>query len=249
MVAAHWMSPDWMARCREACGILRIVTSRPFFLKMPASLASVSGAKPVQPEMADGDLGRPARRQGWRQPQSRERRGEQSCVHDVVSRRRTLRPPMMHRTMAKGRVNRAAAVRMCGTRPYFPLFPRSKRRSIDRRAEVRRHEHPQSRFPPIARDRGDPDPRRRAEPQDRRGREAPGPSRGQAAPRLLDLPVRRSGSVLLQRRSIAKSFGRLWANTCCGHPRAGEQTLPAAHRRLGEELGASAALAYGFRAR
>jgi hypothetical protein len=28
-----------------------MVTSRPFFLKMPASLASVSGAKPVQPDM------------------------------------------------------------------------------------------------------------------------------------------------------------------------------------------------------
>ncbi len=50
-----------------------------------------------------------------------------------------------------------------------------------------------------------------------------------------------SGRVLLQRRSIAKYHsGGLWANTCCGHPRAGEQTLPAAHRRLGEELGASA---------
>ncbi len=59
-----------------------------------------------------------------------------------------------------------------------------------------------------------------------------------------------SGRVLLQRRSIAKYHsGGLWANTCCGHPRAGEQTLPAAHRRLGEELGAAAALTYGFRAR
>ena len=28
-----------------------MVTSRPFFLKMPASFASVSGAKPVHPEM------------------------------------------------------------------------------------------------------------------------------------------------------------------------------------------------------
>src|SRR5262249_21324185 len=33
------------------CGILLIVASMPFFLKMPASLASVSGAKPVQPLM------------------------------------------------------------------------------------------------------------------------------------------------------------------------------------------------------
>ncbi len=51
VVAAHWMAPEAMARWRSFCGILLIVTSRPFFLKMPASLASVSGAKPVQPEM------------------------------------------------------------------------------------------------------------------------------------------------------------------------------------------------------
>src|SRR5687767_3388595 len=51
VVAAHWMSPDWIARWRLACGTFLIVTSRPFFLKMPASLASVRGAKPVQPEM------------------------------------------------------------------------------------------------------------------------------------------------------------------------------------------------------
>ena len=59
-----------------------------------------------------------------------------------------------------------------------------------------------------------------------------------------------AGRVLLQRRAITKYHsGGLWANTCCGHPRAGEQTLPAAHRRLGEELGAGAILSYGFRAR
>src|SRR4051812_7908805 len=40
-----------MARCRLACGIFLMVTSRPFLAKMPASLASVSGAKPVQPEV------------------------------------------------------------------------------------------------------------------------------------------------------------------------------------------------------
>ena len=42
---------DAIARWRLACGIFLIVTSRPFLAKMPASLASVSGAKPVQPEM------------------------------------------------------------------------------------------------------------------------------------------------------------------------------------------------------
>src|SRR6266581_9659016 len=47
-----------MARCRSFCGIFLIVTSTPFFLKMPASLASVSGAKPVQPEIPIATLGR-----------------------------------------------------------------------------------------------------------------------------------------------------------------------------------------------
>src|SRR5262245_15036091 len=45
------MSPDAMARWRSFCGIFFSVTSRPFFLKMPAWLASVSGAKPVHPEI------------------------------------------------------------------------------------------------------------------------------------------------------------------------------------------------------
>src|SRR5262245_50809786 len=51
VVAAHWMSPDAMARCRLACGIFLMVTSRPFLAKIPASLAKVRGAKPVHPEM------------------------------------------------------------------------------------------------------------------------------------------------------------------------------------------------------
>ena len=56
--------------------------------------------------------------------------------------------------------------------------------------------------------------------------------------------------MLLQRRSRAKyhSAGQ-WANSCCGHPRPGESTLRAARRRLKEELGASAALHFSFRAR
>ncbi len=59
-----------------------------------------------------------------------------------------------------------------------------------------------------------------------------------------------AGHILLQRRFAGKYHsGGLWANTCCGHPRVGEKTLPAAKRRLGEELGASADLTFGFRAR
>src|SRR5882757_2085129 len=45
------MTPEVMVRWRSFCGIFWIVTSRPLALKMPASLASVSGAKPVHPEM------------------------------------------------------------------------------------------------------------------------------------------------------------------------------------------------------
>ncbi len=59
-----------------------------------------------------------------------------------------------------------------------------------------------------------------------------------------------SGRVLLQQRSRAKYHsGGLWANACCGHPRPGERTLPAARRRLGEELNTRASLRFAFRAR
>jgi isopentenyl-diphosphate Delta-isomerase len=59
-----------------------------------------------------------------------------------------------------------------------------------------------------------------------------------------------AGRVLLQRRFAGKYHsGGLWANTCCGHPRFDEKTLPAANRRLGEELGMAARLGYAFQAR
>jgi isopentenyl-diphosphate delta-isomerase len=62
--------------------------------------------------------------------------------------------------------------------------------------------------------------------------------------------VNDDGELLLQRRSRRKYHSAgLWANSCCGHPRPGEATLQAAHRRLGEELGATASLRYAFRAR
>lgn len=55
---------------------------------------------------------------------------------------------------------------------------------------------------------------------------------------------------LLQQRHPQKYHsGSLWANSCCGHPRAHEQTVQAAHRRLGEELGLNAILNFGFFAR
>jgi len=44
--------------------------------------------------------------------------------------------------------------------------------------------------------------------------------------------------VLLARRAAAKYHSAgLWANSCCSHPRAGEELLAAAYRRVSEELG------------
>ncbi|MCU0664840.1 MAG: isopentenyl-diphosphate Delta-isomerase [Myxococcota bacterium] len=47
----------------------------------------------------------------------------------------------------------------------------------------------------------------------------------------------RAGRVMLQKRAASKYHsGGLWTNTCCGHPRAGEEVAEAAHRRLFEEM-------------
>ena len=55
------------------------------------------------------------------------------------------------------------------------------------------------------------------------------------------------GRILLQQRSAGKYHsGGLWANSCCGHPRPGERTITAAHRRLKEELGVVSPLSFGF---
>ena len=46
------------------------------------------------------------------------------------------------------------------------------------------------------------------------------------------------GEMLLQQRARSKYHsGGLWTNTCCSHPRRGEETEKAAHRRLSEEMG------------
>ncbi|HWW38645.1 isopentenyl-diphosphate Delta-isomerase [Pedobacter sp.] len=56
-----------------------------------------------------------------------------------------------------------------------------------------------------------------------------------------------SGELLLQQRALDKYHsGGKWTNTCCSHPRPGEETIHAAHRRLMEEMGMSCALNYGF---
>lgn len=46
------------------------------------------------------------------------------------------------------------------------------------------------------------------------------------------------GKLILQKRAESKYHcGGLWTNTCCGHPRYGEDMAAAADRRLFEEMG------------
>lgn len=49
--------------------------------------------------------------------------------------------------------------------------------------------------------------------------------------------------LLLQRRAPSKYHSAgLWTNTCCSHPRPGEDVAAAAHRRLKEEMGLACGL-------
>lgn len=55
------------------------------------------------------------------------------------------------------------------------------------------------------------------------------------------------GNMLLQRRAGHKYHSPgLWTNSCCSHPRPGEDTGAAAQRRLKEELGFSCGLKKAF---
>ena len=46
------------------------------------------------------------------------------------------------------------------------------------------------------------------------------------------------GEMMLQRRAMSKYHSPgLWSNTCCTHPRLGEENIDAAKRRLKEEMG------------
>lgn len=57
-------------------------------------------------------------------------------------------------------------------------------------------------------------------------------------------PDRRA--LLLQQRSTAKMlWPAVWANTCCSHPRPGEDAITAGRRRLQEEMGFDCELALG----
>ncbi len=58
----------------------------------------------------------------------------------------------------------------------------------------------------------------------------------------------RQNRLLLHRRAEAKYHsGGLWTNTCCSHPRPGEEVQAAASRRLQEEMGIACALHPLFR--
>jgi isopentenyl-diphosphate delta-isomerase len=49
--------------------------------------------------------------------------------------------------------------------------------------------------------------------------------------------------ILIHQRHPGKYHcGSLWTNTCCGHPRVGEDTIAAGERRLMEEMGINANL-------
>jgi isopentenyl-diphosphate delta-isomerase len=55
------------------------------------------------------------------------------------------------------------------------------------------------------------------------------------------------GEILLQQRAFSKYHTPgLWSNTCCSHPRPGEDSLEAATRRLGEEMGFTVPLEKSF---
>jgi isopentenyl-diphosphate delta-isomerase len=55
------------------------------------------------------------------------------------------------------------------------------------------------------------------------------------------------GEWLLQKRAANKYHsGGLWTNSCCSHPRPGEETADAAKRRLKEEMGIECELKFLF---
>lgn len=57
-----------------------------------------------------------------------------------------------------------------------------------------------------------------------------------------------AGLLLLQRRAPSKRlWGGFWSNTCCSHPRRGENIEDAIHRRLMEELGLDCSLRFLFK--
>jgi isopentenyl-diphosphate delta-isomerase len=56
------------------------------------------------------------------------------------------------------------------------------------------------------------------------------------------------GELLLQQRALDKYHSAgLWSNTCCSHPRPGEDSLEAAKRRLMEEMGINTELDFSYK--
>src|SRR5215510_9669857 len=66
--------------------------------------------------------------------------------------------------------------------------------------------------------------------------------------RAISVIVRdRHNRFLLQQRAAEKYHsGGLWTNTCCSHPRPGEDTQEAAGRRLKQEMGFTCELTFLF---
>ncbi len=57
-----------------------------------------------------------------------------------------------------------------------------------------------------------------------------------------------TGQLLMQRRADAKRlWPGFWSNSCCSHPRRGENTLAAARRRVPEELGLSVEVTFLYK--
>ncbi len=58
----------------------------------------------------------------------------------------------------------------------------------------------------------------------------------------------RNGDLLIQQRDAQKRlWGSAWSNSCCSHPRVGEETDVAASRRVAEELGLETPLSFLFK--
>ena len=58
----------------------------------------------------------------------------------------------------------------------------------------------------------------------------------------------RDGALLIHQRHASKRlWPNFWSNSCCSHPRAGEDIDVAVHRRLEQELGLNADLHYLYK--